>query len=185
MNIIAPFFLILASVGIFYGYIDPNYRGKDIPNNVVNLMAERKQYRYALENFNNLINERNKKVEKNNNFSSNDLDRLKKLLPDHIDNVRLIIDIDNIASRYGLGIKNIKVNNESEVSSGGKLIPDKSSFGTFTMKFKILAKYDEFRSFINDLQESLRIVDISSISFESKDSDEYDYEVTIKTYWIK
>lgn len=185
MNIIAPFFLILASVGIFYGYIDPNYRGKDIPNNVVNLMAERKQYKYALENFNDLINERNKKVEKNNNFSSNDLERLKKLLPDHIDNVRLIIDIDNIASRYGLGIKNIKVNNESGVSSDGKLGPDKSLFGTFSMKFKILAKYDEFRSFINDLQESLRIVDISDISFESTENGYYDYEITIKTYWIK
>ncbi|MEK7150498.1 MAG: type 4a pilus biogenesis protein PilO, partial [Patescibacteria group bacterium] len=109
----------------------------------------------------------------------------KKLLPDHIDNVRLIIDIDSIASRYGLGIKNIKVNNESDASSGGKLGPNNSPFGTFAMKFNIVASYDSFRSFINDLQESLRIVDISNVSFEATESGYYDYEVTIKTYWIK
>ena len=96
MNIIAPLFLILASVGMFYGYIDPNYRGENVSKNIVNLMAERNQYKFALENSNNLITERNRLVEKNNNFPSNDLERLKKLLPDHIDNVRLIIDIDNI-----------------------------------------------------------------------------------------
>ncbi len=185
MNIIAPLFLILASVGMFYGYIDPNYRSENVSKNIVNLMAERNQYKFALENSNNLITERNRLVEKNNNFSSNDLERLKKLLPDHIDNVRLIIDIDNIASRYGLGIKNIKVNNESDTNLSGKLGPNNSPFGTFTMKFKIVASYDSFRSFINDLQESLRIVDISNVSFEATESGYYDYEVTIKTYWIK
>ena len=53
------------------------------------------------------------------------------------------------------------------------------------MKFNIVASYDSFRSFINDLQESLRIVDISNVSFEATESGYYDYEVTIKTYWIK
>lgn len=186
MNIIAPIFLILSSVGIFYGYINPNYRGETVPANIVNLIGERKQYAEALTNSNSLISERNRLVEINNNLSNNDLERLKKLLPDHIDNVRLIIDIDGIASKYGLNIRDIKINSgNNNTNNSGSLSPGNSPYGTLTLKFKTVAPYDRFRSFINDMQKSLRVIDIVGISFDSTDNGYYDYGVTIKTYWIK
>lgn len=184
MNIIAPIFLIIAAVGIFYGYTDPHYRGANIPVNIVNLMDERKQYGEAMANSNSLLAERNKLVEKNNNLSSDDLERLKKLLPDHVDNARLIIDIDDIASKYGLNIKNIKTDSDG-ASSHDALGPDTNPYGTLVLGFSVTASYDKFRSFIKDLQESLRIVDIVGISFDSTENGFYDYQVTIKTYWIK
>lgn len=184
MNIIAPIFLIIAAVGIFYGYTDPHYRGTNIPMNIVKLMDERRQYGEAMANSNSLLAERNKLVEKNNNLSSNDLERLKKLLPDHVDNARLIIDIDDIASKYGLNIKNLKTNNDG-ANSHDALGPDTNPYGTLVLEFSVTASYDKFRSFIKDLQESLRIVDIVGISFDSTENGFYDYQVTIKTYWIK
>lgn len=184
MNIIAPIFLIIAAVGIFYGYTDPHYRGANIPSNIVNLMDERKHYREAMANSNSLITERNKLVEKNNNLSSSDLERLKKLLPDHVDNVRLIIDIDGIASKYGLSIKDIKTG-DNGAESHDALGPDVNPYGTLVLGFSITAPYDKFRSFIKDLQESLRVIDIVGISFDSTENGFYDYKVTIKTYWIK
>lgn len=183
MNIIAPIFLVLASVGIFYGYINPNYRGEDVPMNIVKLMEERKKYAEALTNSDELVAERNKLVEKNNNLSGNDLERLKKLLPDHIDNARLIIDIDGIASRYGLNIRNISINNDA--GSQGALGPDNNPYGTLTLKFNVIASYEKFRSFLKDLEESLRVIDIAGISFTSTETGSYDYTVTVKTYWIK
>ncbi|MBU6431195.1 MAG: hypothetical protein KGJ58_02210 [Patescibacteria group bacterium] len=201
MNIIAPIFLILASVGIFYGYVNPNYRGENVPENILKLMDERKQYADVLANSNNLIAERNKLVDMSNHMSSGDLDRLKKLLPDHIDNVRLIIDINGIASKYGLNIREIKIDgdngnnsnnsasnlngNVSGVSGSKALGPDNNLYGTLTLKFKINASYDRFRSFITDMQKSLRVIDIVGVSFDSTDTGYYDYGVTIKTYWIK
>ena len=183
MNIIAPIFLILAAVGIFYGYVNPNYRGENVPLNIVKLAEERKKYAEALTNSNSLVSERNKLVEKNNNLSGDDLERLKKLIPDHIDNARLIIDVDNIASRHSLNIRNIDINNDA----GNKeaLGPDNNPYGALTFKFKIIASYDKFRSFLKDLEDSLRIIDVVGISFTSTETGFYDYEVLIKTYWIK
>lgn len=183
MNIITPIFLVLAAVGIFYGYTNPNYRGENAPTNIVRLTNERKQYAELLSNSNDLITERNKLVEKNNNLSTNDLERLKKLLPDHIDNVRLIIDIEGIASKYGLNIRNISINDSA--GGEGALGPDNNPYGTLSLKFNIIAPYEKFKSFIKDLEESLRVIDIAGISFNSTDTGSYDYEVTIKTYWIK
>lgn len=183
MNIIAPIFLILAAAGIFYGYVNPNYRGDNVPASIVKLMEEREKYGEALDNSNNFIAERNKLVEKNNNLSGNDLERLKKFLPDHIDNARLIIDIDGIASRYGLNIRNININNN--VDGKGALGPDNNPYGTLAFKFNVIAPYDKFKLFLKDLEDSLRIIDVVGVSFASTETGYYDYGVTIKTYWIK
>lgn len=183
MNLLAPIFLILASVGIFYGYTDPNYRGEDKTANIVNLMNERKQYLEALNKSADFRDETNRLTKINNELSNNDLERLKKLLPDHIDNVRLIIDINEIASRHGLNIRNIKI--DSGAGSQEELGPDNKPYGTLAFSFNITASYDRFRAFIKDLEESLRIVDITGISFIAAESGDYDYGIKIKTYWIK
>ncbi|MBM2817462.1 MAG: hypothetical protein HW401_52 [Parcubacteria group bacterium] len=183
MNIIAPIFLILASVGIFYGYTNPNYRGENVSASIVKLTDERKQYVELLTNADSLKAERNELLKKHNSISGNNLDRLKKLLPDHIDNVRLIIDIDGIASRYGLNIRNININNNT--GNEGVLGPDNNPYGTLTLKFNIIAPYDKFRLFAKDLQESLRVIDIVGVSFNSTETGSYDYGITVKTYWIK
>lgn len=185
MNIIAPLFLIFAAVGLFYGYTDPHYRGENVPSNIVRLQKEISQYEEALNNSNNFITERNKLVEKNNNISTNDTERLKKLLPDHIDNVKLIIDIDGIASKYGLNIRNMDISDSAVTQGKGVLGPDNNPYGSLTMKFNVIAPYDKFRLFIKDLEESLRIIDITGISFTSSDTGYYDYEVAFKTYWLK
>ncbi|MBL4644610.1 MAG: hypothetical protein JKX80_01960 [Candidatus Pacebacteria bacterium] len=44
-----------------------------------------------------------------NLFAGGSIDRLKKMLPDHVDNVRLVLDMDGIASRYGIRIQNVSV----------------------------------------------------------------------------
>lgn len=187
MNLLAPIFFILASVGIFYGYTDPNYRGENKPENIVKLMNERKQYLEALNKSADFIAETNRLTKINNELSNTDLERLKKLLPDNIDNVRLVIDIEDIASRHGFSIRNIKIDNsaESQEESQEALGADDKPYGTLVFSFNITSSYDRFRAFVKDLEESLRIVDITGISFVATDGGDYDYGLKIKTYWIK
>ena len=45
---------------------------------------------------------------KYNTFSKTDLDKLNKILPDNVDNIKLILDIQRIAQTYGMDIQNIK-----------------------------------------------------------------------------
>lgn len=184
MNLITPIFLILASVGVFYGYTDPHYRGQvNDSKNVVSLMNERKQYLDALDKSAEFIKVTNRLTEINNELLSGDLERLKKLLPDHIDNVRLIIDIDEMASKYGFHIRNIKIDNgasdKKTIGSDGK------PYGTTVLSFSITASYGKFRYFVKDLEESLRIFDIADVSFVAAENGNYDYDMTVKTYWVK
>jgi len=91
MRNITAIILILASIGLFFGYIDGTY------SDVKELRIEQADYDRALSNSKELQAERDKLLAKFNNIGTVDLDKLNKLLPDNIDNVRLVIDVDNIA----------------------------------------------------------------------------------------
>jgi Tfp pilus assembly protein PilO len=173
---IASIILILASLGLFFGYIDPNYTG------IQDLQAKKIDYDKALDSAAQLAQERDKLLAKLNSFKTEDLNRLTKLLPDNIDSVRLIIDIDGIASGFGMRIRNFKVETAKEQSLVGS---DAETYGTLSMTFSTTGTYETFTSFIRSLESSLRIIDVQAISFSSSENQLDDYSVTIKTYWLK
>lgn len=114
-------------------------------------------------------------------FTGEEIDKLNKILPDSIDNVKLIIDIDDIASKYGMKIRNIDLRTEraDDVNFSN------NKYGTAILRFSVATSYSNFQSFLADLEDSLRLVDISSLSFGSSDRDLSDYGVELKTYWLK
>ncbi len=186
MSNIASIILLIASVGIFFGYVDRNYRSPSVENSIVALQAEQKQYREALDNSTKLIQKRNELVVKKNNLSEADELRLKKLLPDHVDNVRLIIDLDRIAQNHNITIRNIAIDEGTKGKNPAAALGSaENPVGEITLKFSIQATYSRFLSFIGDLERSLRLVDITDVSFNSNDAGVYDIGISIKTYWLK
>ena len=124
------------------------------------------------------------KEEQYKNISMDDIEKLNKILPDNIDNVNLIIDIDNIASKYRLKIKNIDI--KAEKPGEFNLGDANKSYGTAVLRFSLSAPYETFKEFMRDLENSLRLVDISSLSISAAgDTGLNEYSVELKTYWLK
>jgi len=178
MSNIISIVLIVASFAAFFGYVDPTYVS------IKELNVEKSDYTRALDNSKQLQAERDKFLEKYNAVAFADRDKLLKLLPDNIDNVRLIIDIDEMAREYGIPIGNFSANTSSEESA--VIGANQAAYGTLTLSFSVTASYNTFLAFMRDLERSLRIIDITKISFAASETGQvYDYDVTIKTYWLK
>ena len=173
---IASIILILASFGLFFGYIDPKY------TDIKALQAQKADYDKAFESATKLAAERDKLLSKLNSFKTDDINRLAKLLPDNIDSVRLIIDIDGIASQFGMRIHGFTVDTVKDQSVVGT---DGATYGTLSMSFTTTGTYETFLAFMKALESSLRIIDVQSINFGSSDSQLNDYSLTIRTYWLK
>lgn len=178
MSNIVSTILILTSIGLFFGYVDPTY------TNIQKASLEKADYDKALENATVLQAERDKLLQKYNAMDKSDLDKLSKLLPDHIDNVRLIIDIDEMAKIYGMRIRNFTTNTDDKKDTIGT---NNTPYGTLTLTFSTTASYNTFLAFMHDLERSLRVLDVTSVQFSASDtgSQLYDYTITIKTYWLK
>lgn len=175
MNYLITIVLISVSFVVSLFYTSP------MLSEITDLGEKKASLNSSLEETKNLYDIMGQKEQAFNNFSSEEIATINKALPDSIDNVRLIIDIDDIASKYRLNIRNIDL--RTERPSGSQ--ESAKNYGTATLKFSFTTTYDRFRAFMKDLEDSLRLVDISSVSFSSSDRDLTDYSIELKTYWLK
>jgi Tfp pilus assembly protein PilO len=189
MSNLISIFLILVSIGVFFGYVSPTYSAvtgnielKD--QSIRELKEEEGRYIDALNKTKEIEQARTGLLEEFARMPENGRERLEKLLPDHIDSVRLIIDVNNISAQYGMALKNISLT-EFEPSNAAtaslSLGPATERFKSVGLKFSVEGAYDNFRSFLRDLEQSLRLVDIETISFSSRE-ELYEYVISVLTY---
>lgn len=205
-----PIILIALASTLFFVFTNPIY------NDVSVLRAQMASYNEALNNSKTLDSERDSLTAQYNQMNPDDLSRLQKLLPDNVDNIRLILEIEQIAAPYGMSLTNIKYDASSDTNSAGSTAngtiiqggstntsASSKSYGVFNLEFSTSGTYDNFINFTKDLENNLRIVDISSISFSSdasntntsgtstgkkvgtNTSEVYNYDFKIETYWLK
>ena len=192
MNNSIAVILILLSFGLFFFYANPTYQGEtgapqSANKSVKELLKEQEDYREALAKSKEIELTQTGLITQYNGISEEDKERLLKLLPDHIDSVRLIIDINNIAAQYAMSLKNIDVveGDAGESAQGGTIGPSEALSGKVAFAFSLSGTYDKFRSFLRDLEQSLRLIDVASVAFGGGKEEEYDYQVTIHTYRLK
>lgn len=169
-------------------YTQPTY------DHVRTLQSKVGEYDQALEKAAELQELKQSLLSRYNAFDPADLDRLHKLLPDHVDNVRLVLDLDNLAGRHGMALQNVVVSNPaSEPSNPGAISTigaGTQRFDSLTLKFTTHGSYEDFISFLQDIEASLRIVDLVSLSLAGEGilnagNPTYRYDITIRTYWLK
>ena len=187
---LTPLILIVLAVGIYFTFT----RAK-----IDELQAIRQvnaQYEQALKNSEKLVKVRDTVRDNYNKISQDDQERLEKILPDNVDNVRLIIDVSGVAARHGIVMKNVKTTTPKDASEPvadagmgqggmGSQIPSQNTYSTVTLSFDVTSNYQNFLNFLKDIEASLRIIEISKITIKSNDTGVYDYSVEIKTFWLK
>lgn len=166
-----------ASVLVFIFVINPLYKDVQV---VRKQTAELDQ---ALNDSRSIESLRRTLIERSNTISALDAERLKKVLPDHVDNVRLILEINRIARDHGLSIQDVRVRGED--ARAGSLGPDESLYGTTGLDVTIAGSYRSFVDFLTDLERGLRIVDIRSLTFTGTPTDFNRYSLGLTTYWLR
>lgn len=190
MNFIIPILLILSSLGVFFGYVDPNYKGSGASTSpgdysaysISDLNAELAKYQNLSQSSAAIVSKESDLVNKQDTISTDDQTRLERMLPANIDNIRLIIEISQIAQGRNLIAKNITIGNSTNntnANAGG------NQYGTVSLSFTVNASYSNFLSFLSDLENNLRLVDITNITFAANDTGFYDFNVTLNTYWLQ
>ena len=185
-NILSVVFL-LAAVGAFLFYTKPQY------DSLQTLSAQNAQYDAALAKAAQLQSVKQSLLTRYNSFDPTALSRLSTLLPDQVDNIRLILDLDNIASKYGMSLQNVQISTPNTTASTvvGAISEQSSLYEALTLQFSTHGTYEQFKQFLGDLQSSLRIVDLVTLDLapstdvSSNPQDPvYTYTMSIQTYWL-
>jgi len=180
-RLILPLILLVAASGLFVVYTDPRYQESK------KLAAQAASYDEALNKSQELRKTRDELLARRNTFAEEDIQKLHQILPDNVDNIRLIIDINSIAARHGLSLKNVQLGDLSSTAGAQNPLAvgaSGSPVGSVALGFTLGATYDDFLSFMQDLEHSLRILDIEKISFSADASGNNDYTFSVRTYWL-
>lgn len=203
MKSIISIILIAASISFFIFFTKPKW-------------AELKANRLEVEKL-NVAQENAKKLKERikslldvkNAITVTDLEKIKKMIPNNVENVKLIIDFDNMvqslvtekgtsnlykstnpADSGKISIDNPKITQSTAIVDGSF---DPTQLGAADFSFNVSLTYDDFIDFLKRIETSTRIFDVESITFSTpslaagKNPNEivYTFNVGLKTYWLK
>lgn len=123
-------------------------------------------------------------------FPVNADERLNVMLPDSIDPVKVIVDINDAIEKMGMIMKTPSVTQDS---------PDPKNINKYrmtTISFGVSTTYSGFRKFLRVLESSLALRDFSDVSFSASPATAtegatnpeftvYEYRVLIHSYSLK
>ncbi len=185
MRWLLPIILIGVGIGGFFIITQPIF------DETQALQAEAAVYEVALQNSANLVKERDRLTTKYNSFSKDDVMKLEKMLPDSVDNIQLILEIQEEAAKRGIIVKNVEfepdqfleqnaVVTDAAVGTSGTTTTAarerattrratdadaNKEYEAFELEFSVEGSYDDFVSFMKLMERSLRLIDINSIAF--------------------
>ena len=203
-TIIAAIAIIFAGT-IFFVYTKPTYDSTQAVQTQIN------QYNAALDKATQLQTLKQTLLSRYNSFDPGDLARLQTMLPDQVNNIGLILDLDTLANQYGLSLENVGIDStgQSAPSASGNTAAVGSSVASYeslNVTFTIHCTYSQFIQYVTSLETSLRVVDLigltvtgggaggaasvssptqNSASSTATDNNVYAFGVTLRTYWLK
>ncbi|MEK7177033.1 MAG: type 4a pilus biogenesis protein PilO [Patescibacteria group bacterium] len=172
--------LLLLSIGIFYTFTSGQYQ------EVKNLRTLALEYKNVLDEAAAIEELRDSLLNTYSAIPKAEIERLNKVLPNTVDTVQLAFDLDGMASKYGISIRSVKTNTDITANQDFSVLPDHApTYNKASITFSFISNYANFKQMLADVEKSLRLMDVSSISFQSQDSGLYDYQISADTYWLK
>lgn len=183
MSRVLPFIAFLIAIGTFFGYINPTYRGK-----IAELQNEIHNYDAALTAADRFKEKEAELTLQRNAISPDALTRLDAFLPDGVDNVQLILDLDALAARSGLELSNFdtaEAETRTDNQSGTIALESEDPIDSIELSMRGSGTYAAFRTFLDGIEKSLRPLDLVSLNVKSSETGVYTYDMTFRLYWLR
>lgn len=194
-KVVTPILFFIIAVGLFFTYIRPAY---DV---LVAFQAQEEELDVALQETEQLIQKYDTLMTNYSSISSEDKARLNKILPQEIDVVRLILDLDSLATKNNMEIISFEVPqldskhapvSRSRTAQRGTSDED-SPIGNAVLTIECEGEYLDFKNFIYDIERSLLLMDMVALEIEVPDMSEAGTEpdakpsftLGLQSYWLK
>ncbi len=185
MSRILAFVAFVVSLGIFFFYVNPTLSGSiaDIKTGIASDDS-------ALAAAATFSAQQQRLVDAQKTIGASNLARLALLLPDSVNNVGLILDLNALAARSGLQISSIDVSPLAQAAAASKdvaAIPSGVQTPEQSMDFslKAVGTYSAMKTFLTGIEKSQRLLDVQSLSLTGSDTGVYTYTMKIRLYWLR
>jgi hypothetical protein len=192
---LTPIFAILIAIGLVLTYVRPTFLAVKATQN------ETKEYEEAIDIAKQLNQRLSELMSTRASFRSSDLDRLEVMVPDSLDEVSLVLDLDTLARTYDMLISEIAIQEigggqgeraasaalaedgaEVDVTVEPVEVPLTKSYKATDISFTVSGTYEDFLAFLESAESSLMFLDVVKLEFDKAEEDLYAFKVTLRTY---
>jgi len=180
---ILPVLILLGAGALFFGYVQPTYTG-----DVANLRAKIEGYDRALAAAAEYKKSEELLKEQQDAIPADDRARIQAFLPDGVDNVQLIVDLNALASRSGIRLSdfNVEQRDEEEDPGTGRLaVEGEGLTDSLDVTVSGIGSYASFRNFLTGVERSLRTMDLIALTITDSETGVYSYDMTFRIYWLR
>jgi len=178
---ITPVVLLLIAIGVFFSYTNPTYS-----KNVQTLRAEIYGYDAALRAASEYADKEGRIAEEQAGLPEGELARLETFLPDGVDNVQLILDLDALADRTGITLSEFDVESPEQADPNSALqLESDSPIESLDIGVTAIGPYASFKTFLAATERSLRPLDLVNLDIEDSETGVYTYSMTFRIYWLR
>ena len=183
---ILPALALLIAIGIFFIYVNPTWSGS-IATTQAAIAADDQALAAATE----YASQQNQLAAARDAIDPTALTRLTTFLPDSVDNVGLILDLNALAAESGLSLSSIDVTANAaptgSVNSGtvsALPAPTASSVGSVDLSLSAVGTYTALKTFLSGVEKSERLLDVQDIVIKGSDTGVYTYQMRVRIYWL-
>lgn len=175
-----PTLAILVSVLIFFGYTNPTYNGS-----IATAKAAIESNKNALKAAELYQENADKLAAEQAAMDQEALARLMIFLPDSVNNIGVILDVNALAARSGLVLSSANVSGSGKTSSEESSETSSNPVASVDLLLSAKGTYPAFRSFLSGLEASQRLIDVTDILVTGSDTGVYTYQMTLRLYWLR
>jgi hypothetical protein len=170
--------LIVIAGAIFFMFGKPQLAGLE------SLNLQKESYNQSIEDLTRGEEVKNALLAKLDSVPVEDLKKVDTILPEKPNIVALVSEIDSIASKRGILIRNINSGGQGNFSAGVGEVAPQRNYNSLTLTFDFDSNYENLKYFLTELESSLRLLDVRSVNFSGSDkAGMQNYKVSLDVYW--
>ena len=180
---ILPAAALVLTLGLFLGYINPTYTGS-----IAELRLEMGSLDRALTAAADYRFRENELAEARNRIPAEELTRLTAFLPDGVDNVQLILDLDALAARSGIRLSGFDIEERAVPAAGSEstiTLGTEGSTESLDLSVTAVGSYEGFISFLSAVERSLRPLDLIELTIKDSPTGTYSFDMAFRMYWLR
>lgn len=178
--------LILISGAVLVGafYLRPQWQEFKL------LRQETENLRNLSSELDELMQNRDALIQTLNSVSREDLRRIDLALPQGARSAEMLALLEVLAQKNNVLLRQVDLVEESAAGKGGQPRPGGIStpapsgpYQELPVTLSVLSPYEAFKSFLDDLENNLRIIDVTGLSFTASGRNQFDFTIKAKTYY--
>ena len=189
----APILLFIIAVGLFFSYTRPAFELLKA------FQDQEEQIDVAIEDARRLLERHDSLITKYGNIPQQDKMRLNKILPNELDVVRLILDVDSLAAKNKIQIKAFDIpqldmpslTQTTQRARTAQPAQQDSPIGSAVVTIECEGAYEDLKAMLFEIERSLSVMDVVRLDVVVADmtrpgaKEGIAYKIGLQSYWLK